>query len=358
MDSILSGQGPDGGRAQHIQPPRPIPLRVDARARFLDPPAPPPTHPLPEKPDYARGLPEDSAATPILRRTNTAKPTLNGATPTKTDSSHQITSLVEALSMARKEIDTQGVRLKDLETMLAQERLARESAEERAMRLEMESRNNSRDDIDDVSETSSSDTTLVGAGDNTYGKDAPHSSDNQSLNNKDVDASATRLQQRLDLMLAQMDEMRHQMNKYKQRAESAEAESAKSRTSLAEMVESIRREDAERAGKFAQAHTNFEPHPQKGHHDPSENGHEDVSPGALVQQAGIQMNGKPVGAAEFAELEHVVLAELGKSRGKQRAEGGPGIVVQSTPFVTMIGVVLLGYGLMTYLNGLQRPTGR
>ena len=114
----------------------PLPPKIDPMSPFSQPPAPPPQQPLPEKPDAARANNHDSFTQPSLKRSTTEKPTLGMSSPTKNESSSQILSLVEALTSAKKEIDSQGDRVKQLEDLLRQERKARESAEERARRLE------------------------------------------------------------------------------------------------------------------------------------------------------------------------------------------------------------------------------
>jgi len=87
----------------------------DLKTRFLEPPAPPPQQPLPEKPDA-----------PSFKRADTEKPK-NIGSPVRSDA--QMSTLTDALSSAKKEIESQGIRLRDLETLLNEERRAREDAE-------------------------------------------------------------------------------------------------------------------------------------------------------------------------------------------------------------------------------------
>ena len=70
-----------------------------------------------------------------LKRSDTEKPKLSGGSPVSRESS-QILSLAEALSAARKDLESQGARVRELEDLLRQERTARENAEERARKLE------------------------------------------------------------------------------------------------------------------------------------------------------------------------------------------------------------------------------
>ncbi|GME39832.1 cytoplasm to vacuole targeting vps64 [Neofusicoccum parvum] len=270
------------------------PLKGDIKARFSDPPAPPPSQPLPEKPD---------AAQPSLRRAETEKPKLPAnINATKGDSSLQITTLVEALSNAKKEFDMQSVRLKEVEDLLAQERLARESAEERALRLESERQKDLPGDVETYTNGVSEPT----IGESTGPTDDSISEDTiiiEPPQTTEMDPSTVQLQQRLESMVAEMDRMRQEMETYKQRAERAEAESAQDRQTLAEMIESIRKQDVDRAAK-----------------------------GTLVKDNG----------------SHALATKT--PGGEQLAHVGP--------YASMVGVVVLGLSIMAYINGWQKPLER
>ncbi|KAL6151311.1 hypothetical protein ACJBU6_10296 [Exserohilum turcicum] len=198
------------------------------KARFSDPPAPPPQQPLPEKPDVASSL----------RRSDIDRP--KAASPVRSDP--QLSTLTEALTNAKKEIETQGMRLRDLETLLNEERRAREDAEERAARLE-------RETLKDHSDTE----TVVGDDDmQKSDMDMPEHDEltgveNGSTTSSSADDAAARLQSRLDLMMSEMNEMKQQMERYRERAETAEANSK----TLAEMIENIRKDNAKAASKEA-----------------------------------------------------------------------------------------------------------
>lgn len=155
----------------------------------------------------------------------------------------QLSSLTEALTSAKKEIETQGMRLRDLETLLNEERRAREDAEERAARLERETTKDQADTEtilgdDETPETEAADTQREELADSENGSASPASAE---------DATA-RLQQRLEVMMSEMNEMKQQMERYRERAETAEAD----RKTLAEMIENIREDNAKTASKEAQ----------------------------------------------------------------------------------------------------------
>jgi len=199
---------------------------MNLKARFSDPPAPPPQQPLPEKPDAASSL----------RRSDTERP--KTSSPVRSDA--HLSSLTEALTSAKKEIESQGIRLRDLEGLLNEERRAREDAEERANRLERESSQEQEepDSVPANRDLEQSDVTEVEPEEMT-GKE------NGSASPTSTENTTARLQQRLELMVSEMNEMKQQMERYRERAETAEAD----RQSLAEMIENIRKDNAKTASK-------------------------------------------------------------------------------------------------------------
>lgn len=190
---------------------------INLKARFSDPPAPPPQQPLPEKPIAASSL----------KRSDTERP--KTASPIRSDA--QMSTLTEALNNAKKEIETQSVRLRDLESRLSEERRAREDAEERANRLERESSKEPERPAETDEKADASDEAVL------------EEIDNEGLQNgsasPSVDTTA-RLQHRLETMMLEMNEMKQQMERYRERAEAAETD----RKSLMEMIENIRKDNA------------------------------------------------------------------------------------------------------------------
>ncbi|KAF2146271.1 uncharacterized protein K452DRAFT_108376 [Aplosporella prunicola CBS 121167] len=330
------------------------PLKGDLKARFSEPPAPPPSQPLPEKPD---------AAQPSLRRMETEKPKLvmNNNVAGKSDPSGQIGSLVEALTNAKKEFDMQSVRLKEVEELLAQERLARESAEERAQRLEMERK-------DDTADPHSADVCTngidahIGNSDGVDGTTKHETTVNEPPRTADIDASTAQLQQRIESMVAEMDQMRQQMESYRQRAEKAEADSARDRQTLSEMVERIRKEEADRVAKDAriQAEENAPPTKTLAELDGPTNltrakdvpaAEKEPNAGTATPQADAQ-NGYPIQPEQGAQSKEARAHALAtKSQGgDQLAHVGP--------YASMVGVVVLGLSIMAYINSWQKPLER
>jgi hypothetical protein len=147
-----------------------------------------------------------------------------------------MSTLTDALSSAKKEIESQSVRLRDLEAMLNEERRAREDAEERANRLERETlKEQQEEDFHHANGSAEPDM-----------EEKTISMENGSTSPGAAETTS-RLQQRLELMMTEMTEMKQQMERYRDRAETAEAD----RKSLADMVESIRRDNARASSREA-----------------------------------------------------------------------------------------------------------
>ncbi|KAI9697480.1 MAG: hypothetical protein M1820_007815 [Bogoriella megaspora] len=337
------------------------PVRTDIKSHFSEPPAPPPQQPLPEKPNAVPSAPE-SVLQPFLKRSVTDVPRTppSSSSPTRTENSLQVVQLVEALTTARKELDSQSVRLKDLEEMLAQERLARESAEERAQRLELETRKDSADVISTVEQSTDNE--------KGFSEDLEDAIVGTPAGTAHVESSTSRLHARIELMLAEMNEVKLQMERYKQRAELAEAESQKDRQSLEEMVERIRSENADQEvdissvtlnGSLAshkKTSTSEDIPPQKENgiiamSKPS--GLEYLRGADILRVAGVE-SGKPINTAQLAALEQAITSALGHGHVQATRNGKPDRLAQSAPYISMMTVVLLGFGMMSYLNSWQK----
>ncbi|RMJ27407.1 Cytoplasm to vacuole targeting [Aspergillus sp. HF37] len=256
-------------KAKHSQPEvnssrqvngRPKMPRVDSFSRFSDPPAPPPQQPLPEKPD---ALPRNSVdlMSPI-KRSETEKPKPNAHSPASRESS-QILSLIEALSSAKRELDSQGARVKELETLLLQERSARESAEANARNLEAWPAGKQTQEsevaaaFEPPTDAHHEDVAVPRRHDKIVDSDvsAPAVTDVASEEaTAMVDGHTTQLQRRLETVVGEMEEMRQQVAVFKDRAYKAEDESAKTRKSLAEMIEHYGESAAKTASRKPASH--------------------------------------------------------------------------------------------------------
>jgi hypothetical protein len=155
-------------------------------------------------------------------------------------------SLAEALNAARKEVETQSMRLKEVEDLLVQERVRREDAEERAKRLEKERKQREGNQNwlhrpestpkDDESTTPIEDEeaeeTIVGA--------------------PVEDTGPSDLQREYEKLKLEFSEFKIVAERWKHEKEQAEKErdaERAERQSLTEMIERIRAEEAERIAK-------------------------------------------------------------------------------------------------------------
>lgn len=323
-----------------------LPFR-DAKPRFSDPPAPPPQQPLPEKPDVTRPHGFEPTS-PSLKRTNTERPrSVPNVSPIRQESSSQIISLIEALASAKKEIDTQSARMRDLEEMLLKERQARELAEELAKRLESQSDTKVNGHIQageiPIAEKALEPGVETAVDEEEASKSLP--------NGKVVDANAISestllLEKRLETMLGDMQVMKEQMDSFKLRAETAELERDADRKTLSEMVQKIR---ADEASSLLASKERAPAAPEKIASNEVLNGkHEEPKPLSHLLQKSILTNGHAIATGESSKLSKAAVTTL------SRPPGDP-LIYHATPYASMIGVVLLGMGLMAYMNGWQPP---
>ncbi|KAL9609174.1 MAG: hypothetical protein Q9167_006033 [Letrouitia subvulpina] len=361
----------------------PILSSMEAVSPYSQPPAPPPQQPLPEKPDVARFTVPDLMSQPSLKRSETEKPKIDLDMPTKPEaSSSQILSLVEALTTAKKEIDSQGDRVMQLEILLKRERKARESAEERTRRLlagesvesvqEIAANGNNAvetsttdDAFPDLALDSSKDGNLRETDQLSLVSDSNEDAQEPVVAAEDFDVATTQLQEKYDAMVQEMNEMKVLMENYKRRAEHAEEE----RRSLAEMIEQIRARDT------------ISPIPgsRNGENtDPFKGAEEATASSSAIQKSTPQASGLWNGTSISSSLQHrkvpngsianplhrattseMQALERTMSTALQQdhkwvAQGGGDVMVQSAPYVSIVGVVLIGVGLMTWLNGWQK----
>lgn len=326
--------------------------------------------------------------------------------PTKLENpSSQILSLVEALTTAKREIDSQSDRVKQLEQLLRRERRARESAEERARLMETHlpsSKVVEKETTEEGSSVPAYDLSEEGEvhsstnGDISPNKPMIKSNDasastsaikvlatHQDENHRhmeSIDASTSELQQRLEAMIREMDEMKITMESYKQRAETAEHE----RKSLAEMIEQIRAKESHKRTTGGGAPTPAEsidgsPGKRNNLRIPFEHGESSSSEADLLflsptadvssssphrprSSSGMSSSSTSSGTSahgsneDLKALQRTLTTALQAHERSQRWVGeNSEVMVQSgAPFVSMVGVVLIGVGLMTWLNGWQR----
>jgi DNA repair exonuclease SbcCD ATPase subunit len=327
--------------------PNGVSFKMDAKPRFSDPPAPPPQQPLPEKPDVPRiQTPEAS-----LKRSDTERPrSVSATSPVKQESSSQIVALLEALTTAKKEIESQSERMRDLEDMLQKEREARQTAEELAKRLETESAGvymngaaKGGDIVEEAFEPPLEPLAEVAELARAIANDVD--SDTSSV--ESVQASTNKIQEKLEQMMIEMREIKQQMETYRQRAEMAEAERDEGRKSLAEMVEKIRADELARLSMSIQRSRSASISSKKSPEEIPEN-EEQGGEMQIAAEDAVQ-NGTAVASQDIKALEQQLTVALPPSPCDQ-----PSLLYSSAPYASMLGVVLLGMGLMAYMNGWQK----
>ena len=358
------------------------PVKLDSMSPFSQPPAPPPQQPLPEKPDTSRSVLPDHNGQYAFKRAEPERPGSSGNfSPSKSEaSSGQILSLVEALTSAKRQIDSQGDRVKQLEDLLRQERKARESAEERTRRLletqprasneaekssvvedrfnphiedrTMSSRGLSEDSFTHNTATSSHESGEVLNKVEPLQESSIRSREDEKCDNPELDTSTSQIQiqQKLDNMKREMDELKLQMEKYRRRAEGAEDE----KNSLAEIVKRIRN------GEDKTIHTpESSPRRQSTEMATQTDGCNDeksrgdavsaADPSALTRfQPSQQNNTATEHLPNIQDLQKAISSTLAYPDYQQ------GKLVQCAPYASMLGVVLIGVGIMTYLNSWQK----
>jgi hypothetical protein len=333
----------------------PLPFKIDTKPRFSDPPAPPPQQPLPEKPDVIRAHAFDPTS-PLLKRTSTERPrsvpnvssNTNGS-PIKHESTSQIVSLVEALANAKKEIDAQNNRMRDLEDMLQKEREARETAEGRAKRLELESigikmngfakggaeGNIVEEAFNPPAESFIEEVKSTSLGETSSSPDA-------------VEASTAKLQENLELMMVEMREMKERMEEFRHRAITAEAERDTSRKTLAEMVEKIRTDELARRSTSTERARSSSTGKETADTTFSNgviNGKANTSP----EKASLINSDAPDRGGDKVGVDNSLALALSQPPGDHDQ-----LLYHSTPYASMLGVVLIGMGLMAYMNNWQK----
>jgi hypothetical protein len=165
----------------------------------------------------------------------------------------EFASLTEALNTAKKDLEDQGKKLRDLQDLLVEERVKRKDAEARATKLEQEQQSKIQH-----SEENGANGTIVKAAASEGVVTPIEDESNSEIGKKKrdpepVDETATeKLQRRLDLVLAELQEVKLSSERWKQEKEEALQErdvERKERLSLSEMIESMRKAERQRLEK-------------------------------------------------------------------------------------------------------------
>ncbi|KAI1116656.1 hypothetical protein F5Y14DRAFT_51234 [Nemania sp. NC0429] len=343
-------------RAEIPEPVKPVvnggalSFRSDKQTRFSDPPAPPPQQPLPEKPDI-----------PSLKRsiTERAKSHSHNISPIRHEGNgSQILQLTEALNNAKKEIESQTSRMRDLEDMLHRERQARELAEELARRLEKHLEEASSSVVsppseEPVAEATSLDATFEPPNNEIHPislveTPLPDADEPVPPNTDVIEASATHLHAQIESLVLEIQGLRSELDIFKKRAESAESERDAQRTTLADMALQIRRDaEARELLEKEKSHERIEDD------DTTDDGEAPVGSSLASRLSSSSRQSRRMSGDS---LDHSILSQsttIIPSTAPPRTLMPGQAFANSIPYTSMIGVVLIGVGLMAYINGWQ-----
>ncbi|KAM0323193.1 hypothetical protein ACHAPQ_008782 [Fusarium lateritium] len=344
-DDLKDLEKPDG-----LEQPKPQPIvngmgtpfRADPKARFSDPPAPPPQQPLPEKPDV-----------PSLKRGPTERPKSGPPnSPVRPDNLSQIVQLTEALNNAKRDIDSQTARMRELEEMLQKERLAREEAEDLAKRLE-ESATIHMNGSAVPGEMESSVEPEVSDDETTVPEYPEHEVTDEATPAVDTaQETAAHLQTWIDVMESQMRDMKEQMEEWKQRCETVETERDADRKTLAEMVVQLRAEEALREAAEKRARSRSRKRDTEANGDVHHSGVSKSSPGDAEADEPVANDA----ASDAPTLSRANTITPSSQKGVVRGQDQR--LQAALPYASVIGVVLFGMGLMAYINGWQAEPPR
>lgn len=346
-----------------------------SKARFSDPPAPPPQQPLPEKPDVAR--PNGDA--PPLKRGTTERPK-SQSSPIRQDNLSHILQLTETLNLAKKEIEVQGARIRDLEMIVQKERESRESAEVLVRKLEdaamAHSNGAAKASLQEnlLAEAFELPTEAPAPAIITCPKQATQQDASQVATHVPDSAAAdaaaeaaSKLQAKLDAIVKEMRDLREDLETQRKRAEQAEAERDVDRKSLAEMILQLRQRDEEikRLSEAPKARSRSSRRRER-----NDTITEHIKPKPFIGS----FPETPTGTGIPEHMESMAPLPSGSDKaGADLAEGKPTLSRSSTitplsnslrssretataqagPYASMLGVVLLGVGLMAWINGWQ-----
>ncbi|KAI0997842.1 hypothetical protein K3495_g10347 [Podosphaera aphanis] len=309
----------------------------ELKSRFSDPPAPPPQQPLPEKPDFARS-------------SHPPSPSLKRSSMERSRSISRISSLVESLASAKKEILIQNVRLKDLEILLTRERHAKELAEETAKNLMIQP------------DVKSGEKSTNGDENSLFTEEAfeppPESPECITIEMKElpteeiveshtINETTLMLEDRLEKTLKDMQDLRKQMETYKNLAEIAESNRDLDRKTIAELTEKIRLGEDSTKLPYSENTLTYDNkamvHSFHQNKDDNDNKADNESLLAFTSTKEYVTNSS---AHAPLAMESGAVAEI---LTKNNSCCDP--MYHTAPYASMIGVVLIGVGIMACLNG-------
>lgn len=338
---------PDSSRSQPMVNGNGVPFRHDPKARFSEPPAPPPQQPLPEKPD-----------SPALKRSPIDRPKSGppNTSPVRQENMNQIVQLTETLNNAKRDIDSQTTRIRELENMLQNEREARALAEDLAKRLEESATSHVNGAVVLPAAQSVVESSMNGPeeDDTEEADETVVEPEIPTVEDESAKETAIALQTRIDTMEEHMKNMQEQMEMWKQRCEKAESARDADRKTLEEMVVQLRAEEARRVSRERRSRSRKRAAETKANTTQNESLSSSTSDESPLPQA--DGSGSSEDAVDEPNLSRAnTITPYSANRGTRAP---PQHLQAGLPYASALGVVLIGMGLMAYINGWQAPTSR
>lgn len=282
---------------------------------------------------------------------------------------------IGALAVVCRELEAKTVRVKDLEEELKKERSARELAEGRASQLEDATRAmlaTTRENLAqhykvekirvDETATGVDEVQNVRSGKTLDGQQEVSEEDERDSEIDDIldvkanpatlaaAEAAQRLQRRVEDLMLELQSAKEEIEQYRARAKAAEDGEAKSRRTLGEMVEKIRREEQARRQREKEAAIQTDP--------------------VMVNNTGIQVEGGKAAGNEMYEFlqNGTVVSTAGKVKPSNHGGVTSGATMErgdkeatlaiskrdAAPYASILGVMLFGVGLMAVLNRFHK----
>ncbi|KAA8630396.1 PRO45 [Sordaria macrospora] len=353
-DDIKNQEKPDG-----IEPPKPhvngnVPFKSDnSKTRFSEPPAPPPSQPVPEVPSVAR-----ASDAPSLKRGITERPKSH---PFPKDANvNQVMQLTEALNMAKNELDSNSARVRDLERMLNEEREARLQAEILMQKMAVSQQavtngtsvaalTNGHSELEKAFEPPTEQSQANNS--SALGGVEPKKSSKPETSN--IEAMAAAFQARIESMTTEMKGLREQLEAFRNRAEQAEAERDADRKTLSQLILQIRqRDEKEQQAAARKSRSSSRGRSRQGKQEKEAEQALPKANGAAVTGP-TQSDGSSEDQAE--EVPSLALTDTLKPSSSSALvyPHQDRALIQAMPYVSVLGVVLIGMGMMAYLNGWQ-----
>ena len=266
----------------------------------------------------------------------------------------QIQNLVAALVSVKKDLDMKTQQVMVLEESLLRERMARESAEERAERLEQSSLVSGNATISPATAKiaeKEADKSLPSSGPSLEEMQKLVIESNEraaAAAAKAAESAAEGLRSQLQEMVSELQNAKADLEAYKQRVHDAEKEGNEAKTSLRELIEKVKRDDEERAQR---AQLSIGRNQNGSSIKNLANGSDSLlATKGLANGVGIA-NGR--GRTEGGVMGHVIGMTSEKFAGKEGNKVSD-FAKQGGPYMSMLGVVIFGVGLMVVINSWQK----